>query len=70
MAKQLVKFGLEVEFDEEEAGMPARVWLYQLINRINYQHKVKKVIYGDKQKTFNKKTEDVKELKLREEEDI
>ena len=64
-----VSFGLEIEYDEELEGKPFRIWLFQLANRIGYEHKVTKVIFGNKEKTITDQ-EQLKSLKLRKQEDL
>lgn len=65
MAKQKITFGIEVEYDPDENNkMPARIWLYKLINSINYEHAVTKVKYGTQEREM-KRSNDVANLPLK-----
>lgn len=55
--------------EESELDRPLRVWLYQFLNRIGYEHEVVAVSYNGKRKTFSQQTE-LKNLKLREQGDL
>jgi len=46
MAKKTVTFTISVEVDEAEiAPKTIPVWLYQFINRLNYEHPVKSMTH-------------------------
>lgn len=65
MPKQIIKFGLTVEYDpSENNGIPARIWLHKLINSINYEHPVKLVKYGEQEREM-KRPQDVANLPLK-----
>ena len=67
MAKKDLTFKLTIEYDpEENRGIPPRVFLFQLINRLGYKHKIKNVEYGGKTRTFRADTQNkVRDLPLR-----
>ncbi len=48
MAKIIKKIGFTIELDEEEiAPANAEVFIFQLINRLNYQHPITSVMVDD-----------------------
>ena len=70
MAKQTVKIALEIELDTDEvAPKTPQVWLYQFINRLNYEFPVRAVEYEGKRRVFTSR-EEVKELALNRRDDM
>lgn len=69
MPKQNIKVTIEFEYDSDEHEIPPRIFLYQLLNRLNYDYPVKSVEYGGKKKTFAKRT-DVKKVGLKYDDDV
>ena len=63
--KETIKIGITFEYDQEENdNMPARIFLFQLINRLNYEYPVKEIEYKGK-KIEIKKADDIKNIKLK-----
>jgi hypothetical protein len=70
MSLQTVKITLEIELDTDEiAPKPPRVWLYQFLNRLNYEHTIKGIEYGGRRRTITGR-EDVRNLALRRRDEI
>ncbi len=67
--KKDITVTLTFEIDEEEIQKPAHIWLYQLINRLNYETPVKGIEFHGKRRVFNSR-EDIKNIGLREKEDL
>ena len=63
--KETIKIGITFEYDQEENNdLPARIFLFQLINRLNYEYPVKEIEYKGK-KIEIKKADDIKNIKLK-----
>ena len=70
MAKIPIRVTLEIEIDTDEiAPKTPHVWLYQFINRLNYEYPVKMVEYKGTRRTFTKR-EDIKNLALKRRDEI
>ncbi len=69
MAKQEITFSVTVEIDEEVENKPARIWLYQFLNRLGYELNVKSVTYKNKTVKIKNKKELV-DLPLKKEDKI
>lgn len=66
MAKELVKIGIAFEYDPaENHGLPANIFLFQMINRLNYEFPVKSIRLKGEEKVFDE-VEPVKQCALRE----
>lgn len=71
MAKEIIKIGLQIEYDAEAEGVPARIFLYRLINDINNEHPVKSIRYKGVEKSFLKEQGSrVRDLELRDGRDV
>ena len=63
--KETLKIGITFEYDQEENNnIPARIFLFQMINRLNYEYPVKEIEFKNK-KIKVKSDKDIKELKLK-----
>ena len=63
--KETIKIGFTFEYDQEENNnLPARIFLFQLINRLNYEYPVKEIEFRNK-KIKVECDDDIKELKLK-----
>lgn len=68
--KETIKIGITFEYDpKENDNIPARIFLFQMINRLNYEYPVKEIQFKGKKLTV-KKTDDIKNIKLKEEDSI
>ena len=65
MAKKIVSIKLTFEYDPaENFDIPVRIFLFQMINRLNYDWPVKEIEYKGRLKTFTNQI-DVRELALK-----
>lgn len=65
MAKKEITIKLTFDYDPtENNGIAANVFLYQLLNRLNYQHPIKEVDYKGKKVTIGELSK-VKDLALK-----
>ena len=63
--KETIKIGITFEYDQEENNnIPARVFLFQMLNRLNYEYPIKEIEYKGKIKSI-KDFKEVQELKLK-----
>jgi hypothetical protein len=70
MAKELIKIGIAFEYDpEENRGIPARIFLFQMLNRLNYEYPITSIRFKGREKTFDKTTQ-VRDLELKERDTI
>lgn len=70
MAKVTKQIGFTIEIDEEEvAPMSVNVFIYQMINRIGYEHTITSVTIDDATMAIESK-EDLKEMSLKRNEDF
>jgi hypothetical protein len=70
MPKHRLTFTMTLDLDLDEiAPMTPHVWLYQLLNRINYEHEVKSVTFKGRTRAFTLRDE-IRNLALREREDL
>ena len=65
MAKQSITIKLTFDYDPaENRGIPPHIFLYQTINRLNYEHPVKSIEYKGKTMSITDFKE-IKELPLK-----
>lgn len=69
MAKRLLTIELEIEDTDLNYNMPFNTWLFQFLNRLGYEHKVKSFSLDGKKKSMIANHE-LKALPLREGKDI
>ena len=62
--KKIIKFTVEVEFDQDELNMDAEMWISRFIKRLSYEHKVISINIGGK-KNIVKKQKDLQKMNFR-----
>ena len=63
--KETIKIGITFEYDpEENNNIPARIFLFQMLNRLDYEYPIKELEYKGKKLEIKTKN-DLKNLKLR-----
>ena len=63
--KETIKIGITFEYDQEEnKNIPARIFLFQMLNRLNYEYPIDEIEYKGK-KLAVKTKDDLKNLKLK-----
>ena len=62
--KKIIKFTVEVEFDQDELNMDAGMWISRFIKRLSYEHKVISIKIGGKEKIIEKQ-EDLQKMNFR-----
>lgn len=70
MAKQTIKIGIAFEYDpDENGGVPARIFLFRLLNRLDYEFPVQSIRFRGVEKTFDQNIK-VRDLELKERDTI
>ncbi len=70
MAKQTLKIGIAFEYDpDENDGIPARIFLFRLLNRLDYEFPVQSIRFKGVEKIFDQ-TKKVRDLELKERDTI
>jgi len=63
--KETIKIGFTFEYDQEENdNMPARIFLFQMLNRLDYEYPVKEIEFKGKKLEIKNK-DDIKNIKLK-----
>ena len=63
--KETIKIGITFEYDpDENNNIPARIFLFQMLNRLDYEYPIKEIEYKGKKVVIEKDT-DIKNLKLK-----